>query len=244
VRTLSFVAPVLFGALTLPSFCFAQSERSDLPRLGVEVKLSTLGAGIEAATAVTRKSNVRAGFNDFSYSDSFGKDGINYGGTLNLRSFDVLYDQYLVGGLHVSPGVMLYNGNRGTATAAVPGGQSFTLGGSTYYSSQANPVTGNGNLNLGSVSPMVMIGVGNLLPRNGRHVTFNFEVGAVFQGSPKATLNLNGSTCAAGGTVACVPIATNPTVQSSIQSEQTKINNSLSFFKYYPILSMGVGYKF
>ena len=74
---------------------------------------------------------------------------------MRLRSVDVLYDQYLVGPLHVSPGVLLYNGNRGTATASVPGGQSFSLGGNTFYSSAADPVRGNGTLNLGTVSPMI-----------------------------------------------------------------------------------------
>ena len=35
--------------------------------VGVGVKVSTLGLGVEAATAVTEHSNVRAGFNGFNY---------------------------------------------------------------------------------------------------------------------------------------------------------------------------------
>ena len=205
--------------------------------------MSTLGAGIEAATAVTRKSNVRVAFNDFSYSRDFSKDGINYSGELTLRSFNVFYDQYLLGGFHVSPGLMLYNGNRGTATAAVPGGQSFSLGGTTFYSSAADPVNGNGTLQLGSVSPIILLGFGNLLPRSSRHFTVKFEFGAVFQGSPKTTLHLNGSTCDSSGRF-CQAIATDPIVQSSIQSEQNKINKDVDFFRYYPVISLGFGYKF
>lgn len=231
----------LLGGALLVIACFGQSE--DTPRLGVGVKVSTLGAGIEAATAVTKKSNVRGGFNAFNYGTNLTKDGVGYSGELRLRSADVLYDQYLVGGLHVSPGLLFYNGNRGTATASVPGGQSFSLGGSTYYSSAANPVTGNGTLNLGTVSPMLLVGLGNLLPRSSRHFAVNFEAGVIFQRPPKATLNLNGSTCDSTGTV-CLPIAGNSVVQNSVQSEQTKINNDVSFFKYYPIVSMGFGYKF
>ena len=236
--------PVFRSALLLcGSAWFAAYGQSDLPRFGVGVDLSTLGPGIEAATAVTRRSNVRLGFNDFSYSRNFTKDGIHYGGELTLRSLSVLYDQYLVGGLHISPGLMLYNGNRGAATAAVPGGQSFTLGGTAYFSSAANPVTGTGSLSLGSVSPMVLIGVGNLLPRSQRHFSVGLDVGVVFQGAPKATLNLTGSTCDSTGHV-CLPIAGNPVVQSSIQAEQTKINRDLNFFRYYPVVMLGFGYKF
>ena len=231
---------LLCGGL-LAVACFGQSD--DLPRFGIGVKLSTLGAGIEAATAVTRKSNVRGGFNAFTYGTDLTKDGVGYSGELRLRSIDVLYDQYLVGPLHVSPGVLLYNGNRGTATASVPGGQSFSLGGNTFTSSAADPVRGTGTLNLGTVSPMVLFGVGNLLPRSSRHFAVNFEAGVIFQRAPQATLNLLGSTCNSTSTV-CLPIASNPVVQSSIQSEQTKINNDTSFFKYYPIISLGFGYKF
>ena len=234
------IGKLLCGGL-LAFACFGQS--SDLPRLGIGVKFSTLGAGIEAATAVTRKSNVRGGFNAFTYGTDLTKDGISYSGELRLRSVDVLYDQYLVGPLHVSPGVLLYNGNRGTATASVPGGQSFSLGGNTFYSSAADPVRGNGTLNLGTVSPMILFGVGNLLPRNDHHFAVNFEAGVIFQRAPQATLNLAGSTCNSTGIV-CLPVASNPVVQSSIQSEQTKINNDVNFFKYYPILSLGFGYKF
>jgi len=33
-------------------------------------------------------------------------------------------------------------------------------------------------------------------------------------------------------------------VQSNITGEETKLNNSMKPFKFYPILSFGFGYKF
>lgn len=243
MRTVSlrFAMLLICVAGLIPCCCFGQSG-SDLPRFGIGVKMSTLGAGIEAATAVTRHSNVRAAFNAFNYSDDFTKDGVSYGGELSLRSFDVLYDQYLVGGLHVSPGLLLYNGNRGNASALVPGGQQFSLGGTTYFSSRTNPVTGTGTLDLGTVSPMVLIGVGNLLPRSNRHFTVNLEAGVVFQRAPKATLGLNGSVCDSTGTI-CQAVTVAP-VQANVQAEQNKINKDLDWFRYYPVVSIGFGYKF
>ena len=82
-----------------------------------------------------------------------------------------------------------------------------------------------------------------MLPRKQKHFTANFELGVVFQGSPSATLQLNGNTCAGPGSQ-CVNIASNPTVQASILAEQTKINSSLSVFKYYPVVRLTFGYKF
>jgi hypothetical protein len=95
---------------------------------------------------VTRRSNVRFGVNYFKYSGSTSKDNITYNGTLRLESAEVLYDQYIGGGFHISPGVMVYDGNQGTANASVSAGQTFSLNGVTYYSSNASPVTGTGTI--------------------------------------------------------------------------------------------------
>ena len=232
------VSPLLLWAFGLFP-CFGQFESQ--PRLGVGVKMSSLGAGIEAATAVTRRSNVRVGFNIFSYGTDLTKDGIHYGGDLSLRSLQVLYDQYLIGPLHVSPGLLLYNGNQLSGSASVPGGQSFSLGGTGFVSSAADPVHGTGYLNLGTTSPMVLIGVGNLLPRSRRHFAVNLEAGVIFQRAPQAKLTLNGSTCIGGF---CRPAASNPLVENRIQAEQDKINRDLDLLRFYPVISVGFGYKF
>lgn len=228
------------SAATTPSPKTSQS----LPRFGIEVSAGTLGAGIQAATAVTHRSNVRFGFNYFSYSGSTSKDNIAYNGTLRLESGEVLYDQYLFGGVHISPGVMIYDGNQGTANAVVSGAQTFSLNGVSYYSANASPVTGTASITSRKVAPELLIGFGNLLPRSTRHFTVNFDLGVVFQGSANAKLNLGGSTCPSDGVNNCVAISNNPAVQSNVVAEQTKINSSLGPFKFYPVIRLGFGYKF
>ena len=259
-RSLLATPVVLCVASLLPPSCLGQSQATagapsgkstppsslgsgrTLPRFSLAVSVSTLGAGIQAATAVTQHSNVRFGFNYFSYSAGFHKDGVSYDGKLKLQSAELLYDQYIGGGFHVSPGVMFYDGNQGTATASVPSGQPFTLGGVTYYSDSANPVSGTGSIAARKAAPEILMGFGNLLPRSARHFTANFEFGVIFQGSPSAKLNLNGSACATPGQ-ACLSTS-NATIQNNIQSEQTKINSDLSVFKYYPVVRLSFGYKF
>ena len=130
----------LIGIVVLLAGAVCAQDES-LPRFGIGVRASSLGLGIEAATAVTHKSNFRAGFNGFSYSYDLDKDGINYKANLSLRSVELHYDQYLFGGFHISPGVLIYDGNKATATASAPANASFTLGGVQYFSSATNPVT-------------------------------------------------------------------------------------------------------
>jgi hypothetical protein len=240
-RSYFAVSFALCIAGALPACCFGQSGAGGF---GVAIGAGTLGAGIQAATAVTRKSNVRAGVNYFKYNGSTSKDNITYNGTLKLESAELLFDQYIVGGFHISAGTMLYDGNKGTANMSVPAGQSFTLNSVPYYSASANPVGGTGAITARKVAPEFLIGVGNLLPRSTRHFTANFEVGVALQGSPNANLNLTGGTCLVSPTVGCSTIASNPAVQANVQAEQTKINNSLAPFKYYPIVRLTFGYKF
>lgn len=210
--------------------------------VGVGVKVSTLGIGGEVAIAVSNRTNLRAGFNAFSYGHNFDKDGVNYNGTLSLRSAQATYDIFLLKGLHVSPGVLLYNGDKVTANLAVPGGQSFTLSNTTYVSDAADPILGTGKLTVYKAAPMVLFGIGNLVPHN-HHFSTSFDIGAAYQGPPRVALSLSGSACDSTG-LNCRTIASDPTIQSNVVAEQVKLNKSASPYKFYPVVSFGVGYKF
>lgn len=245
----------LFLVVAFVSPCFGQSGQP-IPRLGAGAKISTLGIGFEAATGVTENSNVRGGFNFFNYDQNFTRDGIKYDADLRLRSVEVHYDWFVGRGFHVSPGLLIYNGNRAEGDAFVPGGQSFTLGSRTYISDPSNPVTGTAEVDFShtKVSPMATIGTGNLLRRSGRRLSITFEAGVVFGSSPEATINLNGSACASlGGTgapIVCQPTSS-PLIQSDIRSEENKINSGTppydtlhSLVQFYPVISVGVGWRF
>src|SRR6202030_4383517 len=117
-----------------------QSSEGRIP-IGIGVKVSSLGIGGEVALAISHRSNVRVGFNAFSYGDTFVKDGVTYKGNLNLRSAQATYDLFLLKGLHISPGVLFYNGNQVSANASVPGAQSFSLSNTNYVSDPTNPIT-------------------------------------------------------------------------------------------------------
>ncbi len=218
---------------------------ADLGHVGAAVKVSLLGVGGEVAVAVTHHTNVRAGFNMISYSRGFDKDGISYAGKLDFKTFEAHYDIFpWAKSFHISPGVLVYAGDPITATATVPGSQSFSLGGVSYSSDPSNPITGTGKIDFNRAAPMITVGWGNLVSRKeGAHFVVPFEMGVAFQGSPKASLTLSGNACDSTGDN-CQNAATNSTIQSNVISEQNKVNNSMSFFKAYPIISLGFGYKF
>ena len=80
-------------------------SQRDTGHVGLGVRLSTLGAGAEAAVSLTNRLNLRRGFNLFQYSRRFSHDGISYKGKLNLRSGEAHLDWYPLGyAFHLSPG--------------------------------------------------------------------------------------------------------------------------------------------
>ena len=213
-------------------------------RIGVGAKISLLGIGGEAAVALTKRINVRGGFNFFNYSDTFNKDGISYGAQLAFRSAEAHLDLFpFAGAFHVSPGLLFYNDNHISANASVPGGQTFTLGGTSYISSAANPVTGTAKLGFNKVAPSIMVGFGNLIPRNRRRFSLSTEIGIAYTGAPKASLALTGIACSNPALI-CVNAGTDPTVQSNVQSEVAKVNHDVSVLKIYPLASVGFAVNF
>jgi hypothetical protein len=114
----------------------------------------------------------------------------------------------------------------------------------TYFSNATNPVSGEATIDFRNVAPMVLAGFGNLLPRSDRHFGVNFEGGIAFQGSPNLKLDLRGTACATSPTTACVNVATDPLVQSQIRKEENELIEDARAFRYYPIVSIGISWKF
>lgn len=229
------------------SLCWSQAAQTEAPlrltNIGVGVKVSLLGAGMEAAVPITRRTNIRAGANFFGYDRTFNKDGVSYAGQLHFRSSEAHFDWFpFGGGFHLSPGVLIYNGNRVTANALVAGGNTFTLNDTTYASDPSDPIHGTGQITFKRTAPMFTLGWGNLAPRH-KHFVVPFELGAIYEDAPRASLQLDGSACDSTG-ANCSAINSDPTFQSNVSAEQNKLNHDMAPFKFYPVISLGFGFRF
>lgn len=207
------------------------------------LKFSTLGAGIDAAVPVTYHSNLRFGFNAFNYSLDERQDGVLYSGEISFRSVQATYDWFPFGGaFHLSPGLLVYNGNRVTAKASVPAGQMFTLHNTNYVSDPTNPVHGSASVDFYKANPMMLGGWRTLIPRMGRF-EIPFEFGIIYDGRPRTFLELSGGACDPSG-ANCRNISTDPTIQSNMQLVRDQFRRKVSPFKVYPVVSVGLSFRF
>lgn len=244
------VAAVTTAAAAPEPGALPQVSAEREPLVGIGVRLSTLGVGPEVAFRVLSRANVRAGFNLLGFGYNFSSsNGINYSAALHFRSAEAHFDYFLFRSLHISPGLLLYNGNNLTANALIPTGQTLTAGGTQYESSSASPVNANLTANFNKVAPEILIGIGNLVPRGDRHWSINADFGIDYEGAPKIGFGLTGVTCLPPNTngPSCVNAATDPTVQSNVAAQQATYNHDAStkvYYRLWPVLSTGFSYSF
>lgn len=212
--------------------------------LGIGVQVGLLGAGVQVATPIASRMNLRVGGNILSFSDSGSTSGVNYTANLRFRSAQAGVDWFPWGrSFHISPGALVYDGNQVTGNALIPAGSSFTLNGTSYVSDPADPANGSGSLQFAKAAPMVTVGWGNLVPRGEHHVSFPFEMGFAYLGEPKTVLSFTGSVCDSG-MQGCESIASDPSAQANVAAEQAKFEKDARYARFFPILSQGFAFRF
>jgi hypothetical protein len=214
------VSPHSLRWLALSGLLVAGAAAAD--GFGLGVKAGTLGAGVEGTFGLSPHFNLRAGVNSYSLSQDEALSGIRYDGKLDLSSIALLLDWHpFAGTFRLSAGLMQ---NRNAMHLTTTPTSNQTIGGNTYTPAEIGTLSGD--VTFKKSVPYAGVGWGNAA-RYGRF-GFNFEVGALFQGSPKVSLN------ASGGAVS----------QADLASEAQNAEADLHKFKIYPVISLGFSLRF
>lgn len=229
-HTLTLHALIASCALCASEVVFASN-------LGLAVKASTLGYGLEADYALTEKFSLRGQVNQYDHDDTFDKDGVKYTGSLELSSFGLLLDWHPMGGGFRVTGGAYSNGN---AISAVGTGEgAYTIGDQTYVVGPTDTLRATADVDLGSsVAPYVGIGWGHA-PSNKGGLLLSFDIGVFFQGTPDANLAVTGT--ANNGSA---DFTSDPTLQAEVRKEEQNLQNDLSDYEAFPVLSFGIGWRF
>jgi hypothetical protein len=238
----------LLCVVSLPQLAQAQTAAAggsgNKPAVGVAVTAGTLGVGLAAAVRVHSKVNIRGQFNFLSLSHDFENtdDNITLNGDLKFRSVNAFVDYFpFGGGFHISPMFQISNTSKVTLAATLAGGKKFDVDDVEYMSSPTNPVKVAGGVTLKSGKPGVVIGWGNIA---GHHrVTVPFELGVVFSSAPVGTMSFTGTICQTNGTN-CRDAGSDSTFQARVKNEEADLNDTLRPFRFYPVLSLGLSFRF
>ena len=217
-----FVTAAVLPLLALPGVAPADTS------LGI--RAGTLGGGVELSYALSQRAAVRLDADGYNRTQSKTHDTIDYDMKLKLQTVSLLGDWFpFANNFRVSLGAM-FNGNK-FSMKGQPTGGTYTINGNTYTASQVGSFDAAVDFN--KAAPYFGIGYGR--PINSG-LSLIFDLGVMSQGSPKSKIDV---TCGS---------AANPAQCASLKSdaaaEQSKLDESLHSFKYYPVISLGLAYTF
>ena len=209
------------------------------------VTFGSTGAGVEIATPLNTRFNLRGGVGFFNYSTSFKTDGVPIDGTLHLGNIHAGVDWFFSDkhSFHISPGVTFFNHSNYNALIHIAPNGIITLNDQDYTSDPADPIHGTALIQFGSkFSPRLTAGFGNMIPHKDKNITFPMEFGFQYIAKPTAVFKLAGSSCDSTGD--CDPISTDPDAQANLLEEQNEIIHDLAPLRFFPIFQFGIAYKF
>jgi hypothetical protein len=190
---------------------------------GLGVRAGTTGVGADFGWDIAPTVSARIGYSGYSRNTHVDSDDVSYDARLKLSNLSLLFDFSPLGPFRFTTGLVA-DQNKYTLNGK-PNGGTYTINGHTYLASEVGSLSGTvkpGN----SIAPYFGFGYGNVA---GKGVNFYWDVGVIYQGSPKTSLS---ATC--GVPARCAQL------QSDTEAEQQRVDDKLKRFKYYPVANIGV----
>jgi len=199
----------------------------------VALKMGTLGVGVEVSSMISENFGMRGNINYLGYNDVRDAGDLTYDTDINFLTVGILGDYYPFGGVFRLSGGAYLNNNNVDGNYAPTAGSTFELGNGYYSSSEiinVNTVIEWEN----SISPYLGMGWGN--NSQGKGWGFSFDIGAMYQGSTiiTTTPDINSN----------VPAPIRAQILADAQRETQTVQDDISEYKWYPVVSIGVTYSF
>jgi hypothetical protein len=190
--------------------------------------VGTLGFGLEVGRHISERVALRGGVNFGSYSQTRTRSDIRYDSDLSLSTFSLLADWHPQGeGFRLTGGALI-NNNKFDKDARLEG--AVTIGGTTYQPDEVGSLSGR--VDFEGVAPYLGIGWSRARAA-ASGLSFSADLGALYQGSPRVRLR---------GTCNVSPVCDN--FEQELRAEERSLSDELSGYRWWPVVSLGVRYRF
>ena len=202
----------------------AGTAHADL-NLGIGLKAGTLGLGVEGRWSPLPYMDVRFGGNAYEYDETGSQAGVNYDALLNLDTFYATANfRFPLSPFRVTAGA--YSNGNELELASVDSA-TYNVGGVTFSSAEVGTL--RSITSFSGTSPY--LGVGYDFSVFGK-VGLNLDFGVLWQGEPEVTLTADGL------------LASDPTFMTALENERLELEDEMSDFKAWPVVSLGFVYNF
>ena len=209
----------------------AAANTAQAAEIATTVDLGTTGLGLHLSTPLTTQLNARVGLNYANYSSDGHTSDVQYDFKLKLATADALLDYHPFAGAFRVTGGLVFNGNSIDVNARPNANGSYTINGRSYAAASVGQM--KGEVEFRKTAPYLGIGWGNAVQAAGWG--FGVDLGVAFQGAPKTSLVNTG--CASLAAV-CTQIA------NDVAAENAKLADEVKDLKIYPVIRVGLSYRF
>lgn len=199
--------------------------------LAVGGQIGTPGAGVSVQYAVSPTFVLRGSYDVLQYDRDFSSDGVNYGGSLDWSQGGAFVDLHpWSNAFFVSGGA--YFGGRDVELRGTPD-RPVQIGGSVFTAAEAGTITGRADF--GRVASFGGLGFDNTFSGSGP-IGFRAVLGASLGQSPDVTLARTAG--------AALPAAVQSRLDAELRNEERELENDAEDFRVYPVLQVGLTYRF
>ena len=218
---MKYLLPI-FACLTLGNNAWADETGG----FDVGVKLSTLGAGVEVNYPINTSMTVAVGINKYSKSQTENIAGNDFDEDINLQTISLLFNFHpFQGSFRITGGAML---NSNELKLSADPNATYDINGINYTSAEFGDL--DATVDFQKIAPYVGVGFGHSARRG---LGFTLDVGVLMQGEPNVDFNSTGG-----------DLSNDPTFQANLKQEEANAEDDIKGFTVYPVLALGVSYRF
>lgn len=224
---------MLAAAVAVSCLAGGAAAQSSDGRFALGVNAGTTGLGLEAQYQVSPRWTVRGGFDSLNLDDEIEGDDITYDGELDFSTGGAFVDFHPTGGsFFLSAGA--YFGTRELGFSGTPApGSTVEIGDANFTAAEAGTL--NGTMEFGDTAPFLGLGWNTTFTTEGR-IGFKFVVGAAFGSDPDATLARTGG--------AALSPARQAQLDAELREEESEIEEETDGFTIFPVVQLGLAYRF
>ena len=226
--------PVLFVGAGLAAVLAFQPANA-APSVAAAVRVGTPGYGLELDLGLADRFAARLGYSFLDYDHSIHDTDLRYDGKLKINNASALFDWYVFGNaFHLTAGAT--SGGVKLEATGRPNRGTYELNGTTYTAADVGSI--GGRIKFGnSFAPYVGLGWGNAVDP-ARRLTFLFDVGVIYGGTPSVSLTATCGPTAPQGTPLCTRL------QQDVQAERRDLEDNVDLARWYPVVNLGLAYRF